>query len=76
VPRLEFEIFGPKNDDEVQNGTSTRAKATCLCCGTVLSPGRVRAQLAGQKGGADVIFDIKGNRTAGAQLLALVPAQK
>ncbi len=57
VPRVEFEIFEPKSDKEVPNGTVTRAKATCPCCGTVLPPERVRAQLAEQHGGADVIFD-------------------
>lgn len=31
-PRLEFEIFEPKNEDEVQPGTVSRAKATCRCC--------------------------------------------
>jgi hypothetical protein len=84
---IEFEIFEPKNDDEVPPGTVTRAKATCLCCGTVLSPDRVRAQLAAQRGGADVIFSppshegdgvVKGagiqgvNRIGGARLLAVV----
>jgi adenine-specific DNA methylase len=69
---IEFEIFEPRNDQEVPPGTVTRAKATCLCCGTVLSPDRVRAQLAAQQGGADVIFDENGNRTGGARLLALV----
>ena len=71
-PKVEFEIFEPKNDNEVRTGTVTRAKATCICCGTVLSPERVRAQLSAQRGGADVVFDEKGNRTAGARLLAVV----
>lgn len=53
---IEFEIFEPKNENEVPQGTVTRAKATCLCCNTVLAPERVRAQLAAQRGGADVIF--------------------
>jgi len=51
-----FEVFEPKKENEVPDGTVTRAKATCLCCGTVLPPERVRAQLAAQRGGADVIF--------------------
>ena len=55
-PHVEFEIFEPKREKEVPNGTVTRAKATCLCCGSVLPPERVRAQLAEQRGGADVIF--------------------
>ena len=71
-PRVELEIFEPKTEQEVPRGTVTRAKATCLCCGVVLPPERVRAQLAAQRGGADVIFDAKGQRTGGARLLAVV----
>jgi adenine-specific DNA methylase/very-short-patch-repair endonuclease len=72
TPRVEFEIFEPMNDNEVPNGTVTRAKATCLCCGNILAPERVRAQLSAQRGGADVIFNKKGNRVGGARLLAVV----
>ncbi len=71
-PRVEFEIFEPKNDKEVPRGTVTRAKATCPCCNIVLSPERVRAQLSEQRGGADVVFDRKGQRIGGARLLAVV----
>jgi len=71
-PRVEFEIFEPESEKEVPPGTVTRAKATCLCCGTVLPPDRVRAQLAEQRGGADVVFDAKGNRTGGARMTAVV----
>ncbi len=53
-------------------GTVSRAKATCLACRTVLPPERVRAQLAEQRGGADVIFDERGRRAGGARLLAVV----
>jgi len=49
-PHVEFEIFEPKSENEVLDGTVTRAKATCLCCGSVLPPERVRAQLAEQRG--------------------------
>jgi len=69
---VEFEIFEPKSDKEVPGGTVTRAKATCPCCGTVLPPDRVRAQLTEQQGGADVIFDKKGNRIGGARMTAVV----
>nr|MBC8360095.1 DUF1156 domain-containing protein [Candidatus Desulfatibia profunda] len=69
---VEFEIFEPKADKEVHGGTVTRAKATCLCCGTVLPPERVRTQLSEQRGGADVIFDARGNRCAGARMLTVV----
>ena len=71
-PSIEFEVFEPKSDREVPGGTVTRAKATCICCGAVLSPERVRAQLAAQKGGADVVFDAEGNRTGGARMTAVV----
>jgi adenine-specific DNA methylase len=71
-PQVEFEVFEPRTEREVPNGTVTRAKATCLCCHTVLPPERVRAQLAAQRGGADVIFDEQGRRSGGAKLLAVV----
>lgn len=71
-PEVVFEIFDPKTDKEVSGGTVTRARATCLCCGNVLSPERVRAQLSEQRGGADVVFDTNGNRIGGAQMLTVV----
>jgi adenine-specific DNA methylase len=70
--RVEFEVFEPKSENEVPGGTVTRAKAICLCCGTVLPPDRVRAQLTEQRGGADAIFDEKGNRFSGARMTAVV----
>ena len=71
-PQVEFEVFEPKADEEVQGGTVTRAKATCVCCGVVLPPERVRAQLAAKKGGADAVFDEEGRRTGGARMTAVV----
>ncbi len=71
-PRVVFELFEPKTDREVRGGTVARARATCLCCGSVLPPERVRAQLAAERGGADVIFDSKGRRTGGARMTAVV----
>ena len=71
-PRAKFEIFEPESDGEVAGGTVARAKATCLCCRAVLPPQRVRAQLAAQKGGADVVFDEQGSRTGGARMTAVV----
>ncbi len=53
---ISFEIFQPKSEKEVPEGTVSRARARCLCCGAVLPPERVRAQLAAQRGGADVMF--------------------
>jgi putative DNA methylase len=49
-----------------------RAKATCPACDRVLAPDRVRAQLRQQRGGADAVFDQKGERVGGARLLAVV----
>ncbi|HQM27470.1 MAG TPA: DUF1156 domain-containing protein [Syntrophorhabdus sp.] len=72
VPYIDFEIFEPDKDKEVPTGTVARAKATCLCCNTVLPPERVRAQLTTQQGGADVIFDAQGNRIGGARMLTVV----
>ena len=72
TPRVEFELFEPKSEKDVPGGTVARAKATCVACGTVLPPERVRPQLAVQRGGAEVVFDAKGQRTGGARLLAVV----
>jgi putative DNA methylase len=72
TPEVEFEIFEPKTDRDVPAETVTRARARCLACGTPLQPERVRAQLAVQHGGADVVFDGKGKRKGGARLLAVV----
>lgn len=72
VPQVAFEVFEPKAEKDVSAGTVARAKATCLCCGVVLSPQRVRAQLSAQRGGADAVFDEAGRRVAGARLLAVV----
>ena len=72
VPRVEFEIFEARADKEVRAGTVARARAACVCCGAVLPPERVRAQLAAQRGGADVIFGEHGRRLGGAFLLAVV----
>ena len=71
-PTVEFEIFVPEADSQVRGGTVARARATCLCCGGLLPPDRVRAQLAAQRGGADVVFDDRGERTGGARLTTVV----
>lgn len=72
VPSISLEVFEPESVGDVQPGTVTRARATCPCCGSVLAPERVRAQLEVQRGGADVVFDEEGWRTGGAMLLAVV----
>ncbi len=71
-PMVNFEVFEPNAEKDVPGGTVTRAKATCLACGTVLPPDRVRAQIADQRGGADVVFDGTGRRIGGAKFLAVV----
>jgi putative DNA methylase len=85
-PRVEFEVFDPKTEKDVPAGTVARARARCLACGAVLSPERVRAQLAAQRGGADVVFEPSPHpspsgsgggegtlrRVGGARLLAVV----
>ena len=71
-PRVAFEIVEPGADREVGAGTVARAKAACPCCHVVLPPERVRAQLAAQRGGADVVFDDAGRRIGGARLTAVV----
>ena len=71
-PIAQFEVFAPRTDDEVAVGTVARARATCLCCGTVLPPERVRFQLAAQRGGADVVFDADGRRVGGTRMTAVV----
>jgi putative DNA methylase len=52
------------------------ANVICPCCGVVLSGDRKNArtamQLSAQRGGADVTFDVKGQRSGGARLLAVV----
>jgi putative DNA methylase len=75
-PRVQFEIFEPRNEKDVPRGTVTRAKATCVACGAVLAPERVREQLREQRGGADVIFDKQGNRVGGTWMLAVVTSEQ
>ena len=71
-PSVKFEIFEPKTGGDVVSGTVSRAKATCVCCRAVMSPDRVRAQLAAQLGGANVVFDDSGHRIGGARMTAVV----
>ena len=71
-PRVVFEVFQPEAASEVHAPTVSRARATCPCCRAVLPPERVRAQLAAQRGGADVIFDENGCRIGGARMTAVV----
>ena len=70
-PRIEYEIISPGDVGEVAPGTVSRARATCLACGQVLPPDRVRAQLSALRGGGDVEFDDRGRRSGGAKLTAV-----
>ena len=71
-PVVKFEIFEPQSEREVPKGTVSRANATCPCCNVVLPAPRVRAQLAEQRGGANVVFGDNGNPVGGARLLVVV----
>ena len=71
-PQVALEIFEPESVGDVTGGTVNRARATCVCCGAVLSPDRVRSQLATQRGGGDATFDDHGNRIGGARMTAVV----
>ncbi len=71
-PELTLEVFEPRQDSEVQEGTVSRAKASCPCCHITMNAERVRSQLTAQRGGADVKFDESGCRTSGARLIAVV----
>jgi putative DNA methylase len=62
---IKLDLFKPIHNSDVPPGTVTRAKATCLCCGTVLPPEWVRAQLTAQHGGADVLCDDMESEAAG-----------
>jgi adenine-specific DNA methylase len=71
-PTVVFDIFEPVADSQVPRATVTRAKATCLCCGTTLAPDRVRTQLREKRGDADTTFDELGRRVGGALMIAVV----
>jgi adenine-specific DNA methylase len=71
-PQIDLEVFAPASDKEVPIGTVSRAKAKCPSCEVVLPPERVRAQLYAQHGGADAVFNGRGERTGGARMLAVV----
>ena len=63
---IEFEVFEPKTEQRrARRHGDAREAHLCPRCGAVLPPERVRAQLAAQRGGADVVFDAKGAARAG-----------
>jgi adenine-specific DNA methylase len=75
-PSVEFEIFEPQKEQDVISGTVSQAKARCLCCGTILPPERVRAQIRDQRGGANAVFNGRGVRVGGARLMAVVTTKQ
>lgn len=50
-PKIEFEVFEPKDEKDVPSATVFQAKATCPACKSVLSSDRVRSQLVARDGG-------------------------
>lgn len=75
-PSIELEVFRPKNDEEVPEGTVSGARARCSACKSSLAPARVRAQLFAQHGGSEVRFDHSGRRIGGARLLAVATLRR
>jgi len=72
VPRVEFELFVPINETEVESGFAAGGKARCPACSTVLSGQRVRSQLTLDRGGGSPKFNSTGKRVGGARLIAVV----
>jgi len=72
LPSIGIEIISPARESDVPRGTVDHARATCVACGTVVPPDRVRAQLREQQGGAEVVLDSNGQRKGGARLVAVV----
>jgi putative DNA methylase len=70
-PAIQIEVFRPSLATEVGTGVVSQAKARCAACSTILSPDRLRAQLAESRGGGDPIFEGR-TRIGGARLVAVV----
>lgn len=76
IPSVSFEVFSPSSENDVKEGTVSRANAKCLACGSNLPSQRVRKQLRSQRGGASTNLDKHGHRIGGATLLAVVTVDK
>ena len=72
VPRVEFELFVPKTESEVEPGHATGGKARYPACPAVLSGQRVRSQLVLERGGGSPRLSTNGERIGGARLIAVV----
>lgn len=57
---------------KIPGPTIAGGKATCPCCGKLLSDKHVRNQLYSQGGGSDAIFNSQGVHTGGAKLMAVI----
>lgn len=68
----QLEVFTPPAKADLSKGTIQRGKAICLCCDAVISPERVRAQLASAHGGTDPMLGDTGDRIGGCRLIAVV----
>ena len=74
-PHVNLHIFEPKSDEEVRGSTVNRAKASCICCGAVLPPERVRAQLSRQRG-ERMSFSIRWGNVSEAPSLPTCPRHR
>jgi adenine-specific DNA methylase len=72
APHVEFEVFIPATEADVEPGFAAGGKARCPACRSVLVGQRVRAQLSVERGGASPRFDASGKRIGGAMLIAVV----
>ncbi len=71
--RLSLKSSSQRANGKCQSGTVARAKARCPACNMVLATADACARSSqAQRGGAEVVFDVKGQRTGGARLLAVV----
>ena len=72
LPRVEFQLFTPTAEADVEAGYAANGKARCPACSTVLSGQRVRSQLTIECGGGSPKFNASGERNGGARLMAVV----
>jgi putative DNA methylase len=75
-PEVQYEIYEPSSEKDIQSPTISQAKAVCPACQATLRPERVQAQLASKKGGSNPEFASSGKRISGALLLAVVTIRK
>jgi len=71
TPRIDVEVFEPKNIEEVGAGLVKNARATCPACGSTLIPDRLRAQTIKAHGGLTVEWNSADVRSCGLRLNAV-----